>query len=118
MRLGSFHKMLQAWSGKPCSLTMHAVWGQGTLVVTGILWPEISGNSLRGWKLVPPEEFGGRANFRDIALDLDRKIVRKVLYRDDTNRPYLRYYTRADVMFDLDVLPDPLSARRPSPIAV
>ena len=97
---------------------MHAVWGEGTLVVTGILRSESSGNGLRGWNLVPPEQFGGVANFRTMALDLDRKNVRKVLYREDTRAPYLRYYTTNDVVFDLEVLPDPLSAEQTPTIAV
>ncbi|GAC1414667.1 MAG: hypothetical protein NVSMB5_02900 [Candidatus Velthaea sp.] len=114
MRLGVFHKLLQAWSEKPCALTMHAVWGQGKLVVTGILRADLAGTGLRGWSLVPPEQFGGLANFRTMALDLDRKNVRKVLYREDTGAPYLRYYTTTDVVFDLEVLPDPFTAEQRS----
>ena len=89
---------------------MHVVWGHGTLVITGILRANAGAMTLRDWQLVPPEAFGGIDNFRSVTLDLDRKNVRKVLHREDTGAPYLRYYTTTDVMFDLELLPDAFTA--------
>jgi hypothetical protein len=104
LRTGIFHQTLQAWEGRLVALTVRVSWSEAApLVITGVLRPDGSTRSLRGWRIVPP--IAARDGVQPLPLRLDTMVARRHT-GDCAGDTTLHFWSTPGLRFELTLLRD------------
>ena len=104
MRTGIFQQTLQAWAGRTVALTVRVSWSEASpLVITGLLRPDGSARSLRGWRIVPP--IAARDGVQPLPLQFDTMVARRHS-GESANDTTLHFWSNPSLRFELRLLRD------------
>jgi hypothetical protein len=104
MRTGIFHQTLQAWEGRPVALTVRVSWSEAApLVIAGLLHPDGSPRSLRGWRIVPP--LAASDGVQPLPLRLNTMVARRHT-GESTGDATLHFWSNPSIRFELTLLRD------------